>query len=223
MRRITRRRPSPATLLSAIALFVVLTGPSYAAVSKLLPKNSVGSAQVINGSLQTADLSKKAITALKGNRGPQGSQGAAGPPGPAGAAGATGATGAAGAKGDTGAQGIPGTARAYGLVADDGTLTRSKNVTAVTHPANGVYCIALTGIDASQTGLIATPDFNDDDTLFGGDAAQTIVEWRSSGGGCPTGQLTVVTGVRTVSTNASGDVHTVDNAAVDEGFFFVVP
>ena len=59
------RRPSPALAVSLVALFVALGGTGYAAV-ELAPKNSVGSAQVINGSLQTVDLSKKAKSALKG-------------------------------------------------------------------------------------------------------------------------------------------------------------
>jgi hypothetical protein len=70
--RITSRLPSLATVMSAIALFVALGGTSYAAVTKLLPKNSVGSAQVINGSLQRTDFSQGAAAALKGQQGPTG-------------------------------------------------------------------------------------------------------------------------------------------------------
>jgi len=83
--------------LALFALFLALGGTSFAASKALLPANSVGTKQVINGSLQTNDLSKSARTALKGNRGPRG------PAGPAGARGAQGATGATGA---TGAQGL---------------------------------------------------------------------------------------------------------------------
>jgi hypothetical protein len=86
------RLPSPAIAISLVALFVVLGGTGYAVV-RLVPRNSVGSAQVVNGSLQKVDLSKKAAAALKGNagrRGPQGPPGAAGVAGPAGAQGATG-------------------------------------------------------------------------------------------------------------------------------------
>jgi hypothetical protein len=43
LRRITWRRPSPAIVISLVALFVALSGTSYSAVTKLLPKNSVGS------------------------------------------------------------------------------------------------------------------------------------------------------------------------------------
>jgi hypothetical protein len=78
-------------VIACLALAVALSGTSYAAVVKLLPKNSVGSAQVINGSLKKGDLAKKTISALKGNRGAQGApglqgiqgaQGIQGPPGP---------------------------------------------------------------------------------------------------------------------------------------------
>jgi hypothetical protein len=97
-------------IISLVALFVTLGGTSYAAIT-LAPKNSVGSAQVINGSLLKKDLNKKTIAALKGNRGARGpagaagAAGAAGPAGPAGPAGATGAAGAAGAAGATGPAG----------------------------------------------------------------------------------------------------------------------
>jgi hypothetical protein len=40
--------------LALIALFVALGGTSYATTSKLLPANSVGTAQVINGSIRRA-------------------------------------------------------------------------------------------------------------------------------------------------------------------------
>ena len=78
-----------------------------------MPRNSVGSAQVINGSLKKVDLSKKTIAALKGARGPRGLQGAAGPaglPGPQGPKGDPGAPGAPGQPGAQGPQGLPGSA-----------------------------------------------------------------------------------------------------------------
>jgi hypothetical protein len=79
-----------------LALFIALGGTTYAASNALIGGNTVASPQVVNGSLQTKDLSKKARKALKGNRGLRGLRGAAGPTGPAGAAGAKGDTGAIG-------------------------------------------------------------------------------------------------------------------------------
>src|SRR5207244_4964491 len=74
-----------------LALFFALGGTSFAAVNAL-PKNSVGSPQIKNGSIQKVDISKRTVSALHGLRGLRGLTGA------------TGATGAAGATGATGAQ-----------------------------------------------------------------------------------------------------------------------
>jgi hypothetical protein len=77
--------------IALLALFVSLGGTTYAASSALIGRNTVASPQVVNGSLQTFDLSKKARTTLKGNRGLRGLRGAkgdtgargtTGPPGP---------------------------------------------------------------------------------------------------------------------------------------------
>jgi len=204
-------------------LLFALSGTSYAAATKLLPRNSVGSAQVINGSLQKADLSRRAVAALRGARG------ARGPRGIQGIQGVHGAQGTQGAQGKQGPQGVPGTARAYGRVDPIGGLTRSKNVAGVTHPfggAGGVYCIALApGVDASQTGLVATPDFSGDVTDTGANAFQSFVEWDSDAPDCPAGQLEVETFVRIVDTTGSpdGDVRTVSNELNNAAFFFVVP
>ena len=64
-----RRAPSPALVISLIALFVALGGTTYAAVS--LPKNSVGTKQLKNGAVTRKKINRKTITALKGARGPQ--------------------------------------------------------------------------------------------------------------------------------------------------------
>jgi hypothetical protein len=66
-----------ANVASSIALFVALGGTSYAVT--MLPRNSVGSKQVRDGSLQRKDLATG--IALSSARGPRGSQGPTGPPG----------------------------------------------------------------------------------------------------------------------------------------------
>ena len=108
------KKPSAATVIATLALFVALGGTSYAAVA--LAPNSVGSAQIKpggvqgsdiadgavdgdaikSGSISVADLSKGAMNGLDGK------DGAPGPAGPAGARGATGATGATGPAGADG-------------------------------------------------------------------------------------------------------------------------
>jgi hypothetical protein len=86
-----------------LALFVALGGTSFAAANELVPRNSVGTRQVIDRSLLRKDF--KAGQLPRGARGPAGVRGAPGPAGPAGAAGPAGPAGPAGA---AGAQGPPG-------------------------------------------------------------------------------------------------------------------
>jgi len=108
------RRPSPALVVSVIALVVALGGTSYAAIK--LPANSVGTkqikkdavttAKVKDGSLQKADFDAGQLPA--GATGATGLKGDTGSPGAAGATGLKGDTGATGLKGDTGATGLKG-------------------------------------------------------------------------------------------------------------------
>ncbi len=213
---------------SALLVSVLFATPlGQAAGNLVLAKNSVGAAQIKKGAVNGLKVKNGTLMAADFKAG----QIPAGPKGPKGDAGATGAQGPKGDKGDTGAQGIqgaPGTARAYALVHANGTFARSRNVTGVTHPQAGYYCIALAGIDPSQTGLVATPDFKDDSTSVGiGNAKQAFAEWDSGGaiGLCPAGQLSVLTGFRDEVTAGSpdGDVRQVANTVSDEAFFFVVP
>lgn len=55
MRTFGRHRPSPALVVACLALLVALGGTSAAAVA-LVPRNSVGSRQVIDLSLQRGDI-----------------------------------------------------------------------------------------------------------------------------------------------------------------------
>ncbi len=111
------RRPSVATTISVIALFVALGGTSYAAVA--LPRNSVGSAQVIDGSLKKRDLSGTTVSALKGTPGIAGPAGATGPSGPA---------------------GLPATAL-WAVVATNGSLARGSHVVSSEKVAIGQYVV----------------------------------------------------------------------------------
>lgn len=81
-------------LIAYVALLVALSGTSYAAAGKLLPPNSVGTRQVINGSLLKNDFRAGQL--------PRGARGAPGPPG------ATGPRGLQGSEGPQGVQGPPG-------------------------------------------------------------------------------------------------------------------
>ena len=150
--------------VALFALFFALGGTSFAATGAVLAKNSVGTRQVIDGSLQTSDLSKAARNTLKGNRGPAGPAGPAGQAGPAGAPGAQGATGATG---PPGIQGPPGQAATTLFVALDagGTITRSSGVTDASRASAGVYRIAF-GADITNCVYLATAGQDDGGSLF---------------------------------------------------------
>jgi hypothetical protein len=84
-------------LIAYVALLFAMGGTSYAATTKLLPPNSVGTRQVINGALLKQDFKSGQLP--RGTRGPQGITGAPGPAGPAGPAGSAGAKGEVGPPG----------------------------------------------------------------------------------------------------------------------------
>src|SRR5437588_7964967 len=145
-----RLRPSPALVISLIALMIALGGTGYAAFR--IPDGSVGTPQLKNGAvtarkvhrhtLLLSDFKPGQLSAGGAVQGPAGPRGPQGPPGP------------------QGASGIAGTARAYGLVSASGGLNtaRSKNIAGVTHPSGGVYCITLDGINPGSTTIVVTPD-----------------------------------------------------------------
>lgn len=131
--------------VALLALFVALSGTTYAAATALAP-NSVGTKQVINGSLQTKDLSKKTRVALKGKRGLRG---------------LTGIPGLQGVKGDKGDKGDPGQgAIAWGYINADGTVSKaSPNVSSSWDAGSKRYVIAISGESYfySQYVTVVTP------------------------------------------------------------------
>ena len=115
MKWIKGRRPSPAMVISLLALFVALGGTGYAAI--VLPANSVGSKQLKKSAVSNKKIAKNAVTTSKVKDGSllkgdfaagQLPAGAAGPAGSAGPAGPTGPTGPAGTNGTNGTNGTDG-------------------------------------------------------------------------------------------------------------------
>jgi hypothetical protein len=72
-------RPTYSNVTATLALFVALGGTSYAVTQ--LPRNSVGSKQVRDGSLQRRDLADGLSRGPRGVEGPRGTVGPAGPTG----------------------------------------------------------------------------------------------------------------------------------------------
>lgn len=131
IKRASRRRPSAATVLAGLALFFSLGGTGYAVTQ--LPRNSVGTDQVRDGSLMRRDF--RLGTVLRGPQGPSGIAGAQGPSGPQGPKGETGAQGSPGVQGPTGDRGVQGPDGPQGPAGTAGiTEAYSEHVTA---PAGG--------------------------------------------------------------------------------------
>jgi hypothetical protein len=137
--------------VALLALFVALGGTSVAAGNAILPSNSVGTRQVVDGSLQTNDLSSKARSALKGKTGAKGATGAPGAPG------ATGATGATGGTGPQGPRGAPGQPASTLFVAVDagGTLLKNSGAAAAARTDVGTYRV-LFDTDVTSCIYLAT-------------------------------------------------------------------
>jgi hypothetical protein len=101
-------------MISMTALFVALGGTGYAAIT--LPRNSVGSLQVIDHSLKKRDFAINSLAALKGEQGPTGPSGATGP------------------------AGLPATAL-WAVIATNGTTSRNSHVTSSEKAAAGQYVV----------------------------------------------------------------------------------
>lgn len=127
--------------IALLALFIALSGTTYAASSALLPRNSVGTPQLKNGAVTKKKINKKTLKALKGNRGLTGARGATGP------------------RGATGVQGVAGSAAAFAHISATGAVDSAKNVSAgnVTHPGTGLYCFS--GLGFTVQSIVVTPDF----------------------------------------------------------------
>lgn len=63
MKKRRLRAPSPALVISVLALFVALGGTSYAALA--IPKNSVGTAQLKNNAVSGSKIKNGAVTSSK--------------------------------------------------------------------------------------------------------------------------------------------------------------
>ena len=95
------RRVTPSLVISVIALFVALSGASYAAIK--LPINAVGTAQIKKDAVTSAKVKDGSLLAgdFKAGQLPAGAKGEAGVKGDTGAAGASGVTAANGTSGSS--------------------------------------------------------------------------------------------------------------------------
>ena len=126
-------RPSPAMVVACIALGVALGGTSFATVSGLIPRKSVGTLQLKNNAVTSAKVQNFSLRAWDFRRGdlphgPKGAVGRQGPAGPQGLAGPQGPQGPAGVIGDVTPQAasvtIPGNVAGNGLYVTKAVQTK---------------------------------------------------------------------------------------------------
>src|SRR3954452_17249620 len=129
MNRLRARRPSPSLVISIIALFVAMGGTGYAASqlgkntvgARQIKTGAVGSSEVKNKALKTADFSPATISALRGKTGAAGATGAQGLKGAKGDKGDTGPTYTAFGQNTTSGAALPGDGVVSDLVGSNGT------------------------------------------------------------------------------------------------------
>ena len=174
-----------ANVVATLALFIALGGGAYAVTQ--LPKNSVTTVQVKNGSLLAKDF--KAGQLPRGAKGPQGPQGDQGVRGFSGPTGPVGPPGADGANGASGQNGIDGSAKAYAFISGQGTVApdshgiTTANVTA--HLANQASEYCIDGLPFTPRVALVQPD-----VLSGGAVPVAQVQTPSDGtGNCGSAQV----------------------------------
>jgi hypothetical protein len=149
-------RPTPALVVSLIALFVALSGTGYAALAitsknvkdetlttKDVKNNSLTGKDVRDGSLGASDFGGSLPAGAQGERGPAGPAGPAGPKGDRGAEGPAGPAGKDGKPGKDGEDGqdVPAPEAVHVVAANTGPANCLGQT-----PAIATFCGAETGI-----------------------------------------------------------------------------
>src|SRR5881628_1414132 len=154
MARLRRHRPTPSMVVACIALVIALGGTGYAAT--VLPRNSVGTAQVKDYSLLNRDFKPGQL-----RPGPRGPAGPAGPPGPA------------------------GPSARWAVVRADGTIAaQSGGITLTGKPSAGAYILDFASAVTSKLILASSAnagDVGDRGTVSAGPCGGT-----QDGSICPT-------------------------------------
>ena len=167
MRPSLRRTPSPALIISIVALFVALGGTGYAitVTGKNVRNNSLTGRDVKNNSLTTKDIRDRSLRArdFRGGELPIGGGGGGAP----------------------GRPGAAGSALAFARVNGNGAVDAgaSKNIALVKKTAPGAYCLNYTA--GTATNIVLTIDNSGADpstSHIGGTAVAAAV-----GPNCPAG------------------------------------
>jgi hypothetical protein len=146
--------------VALVALFVALSGTSYAVSRVALPENSVGTTQLRNDSVTRAKIAHESITSVlikdgsllvqdfkagqlpAGPAGPVGPAGLAGPQGPKGDRGDTGETGATGPSGEKGEKGDPGEMGPIVVQSDSAQVSKGGTETVTALCGDGLRAVS---------------------------------------------------------------------------------
>lgn len=165
------RRPSPAMVVSLIALGVALSGTAVAAtlITGANVKNnsltgadikdaSLTGADVKPGSLDAAHLSAAGQAALRGAAGAVGPKGDKGETGAAGAAGATGPAGAEGLQGPSGPSGVVSASDNSGLIlatiSDQQVMITNQLPVTISGPNQSIYITSTAALGSGGANAI---------------------------------------------------------------------
>jgi hypothetical protein len=153
MRLIRRFKLSPALVVAGAALLIALGDTGWATVSQLVPRSSVGTAQLKNNAVTSAKIRngqvKLADLARTARRpGPRGKTGPAGPAGPAGAV-----------------------TRLWAVLNASGSIARSAGTTSAGRLAAGVYEVIF-GQAVANCAFVAS--VGDGDAATGTNGAATV-------------------------------------------------
>jgi collagen triple helix repeat protein len=160
-------RPTPATGIALLALFVALGGTGYAAVK--LGKNTVGTAQLKNNAVTGAKVKNGSLAAADfGGTLPSGAQGPKGDTGP---------------KGDAGAKGDPGNNGTNGSNGTDGT-DGTDGVRGPTGPSGATLKPKVTGGSQTTSGPITLTNDSWTQSANGPEQVFYKVVWTPPAGGC---------------------------------------
>jgi len=202
-------RPTPATIIAAIALLVALAGTGYAAIK--LPANSVGARQLQNNAVTTSKVKNHSLLKVDFAAGqvPTGPRGPVGPPGPPGSAGARGPTGPAGPTATA--------ATKWALVGRDGNFVAGSPGIVVVLAAPGQYYVNF-GSPVNGHAVLVSPAFRDGDPGFRGTVIAAIC---GSNGTTPPDTISCLNNnnTNTVFVTASNNTNT---ASQNHAFYIAV-